>query len=252
MIFDCDTHMSPYRNFDQAVNAEQLNDLLERAGVDQALVWLQPQGVDDVSESNRYIYESAKRFPRLAVPFGWANVMEGEEKALQDARTCLLEYGFKGVKLNGAQNAYNIDSLSALHVCEEIAKNGGIIAFHIGADEPDYTHASRAAVVAKAFPETLILMVHMGGAGEPDRSPEVIAAALDCPNMVLVGSAIGVERVKTAINTLGANRVLYGSDAPFRNPHDIVTQYSAMLEAFDSRTRELVMGQNARILFGLV
>ena len=251
MIFDCDTHMSPYRNFEGAVNAEQLNDMLARGGVDQALVWLLPQEVEDVSESNLYIYENAKKYPRLAVPFGWANVMEGEQKALQDARTCLLEYGFKGVKLNGAQNAYYIDSPSAMRVCEEIAKNGGVIAFHIGADEPDFTNASRAAAVAKAFPETPIMMVHMGGAGSPDRSSEVIAAAKECPNMWLIGSAIGAASVKTAIDELGAERVMFGSDSPFADPRACAAAYDEMLRPYDQAVKDLVMYQNAQRLFKL-
>lgn len=250
MIFDCDTHMSPYRNHDRAIDAKGLNNLLETAGVDKALVWLMPQGVSDVSESNEYIYESAKIYPRF-LPFGWANVMEGVDKAIDDVKRCIIDFGFKGVKLNGAQNEYKIDSPEAMKVCEAIAANKGIIAFHIGADSPDNTGAFRAANVAKAFPETTILMSHMGGAGEPDRAEEVIEHAKRCPNMMLIGSAINVSRVKLAILELGADRVMFGSDGPFRDVAGAIGGYLQTLSDIEQTEMDAVMYKNALRIFGL-
>lgn len=250
MIFDCDTHMSPYRRFDGAIDAVGLDDLLAKNGIDRALVWLMPQEVDDVSESNRYIFESAKKYRRF-LPFGWANVREGVNKAISDAEICLLDYGFKGVKLNGAQNDYKIDSPEAMKVCEVIAKNSGIIAFHIGVDFPDNTSAARASNVAKAFPDTTILMVHMGGAGEPDMAGSVIDAAKIHRNMMLVGSNINITRVKEAIDVLGAGRVMFGSDSPFQNTADSISSYEDMLSDYDDDVKDTVMYKNAARIFGL-
>ena len=163
MIFDADTHISPYNYLDFAITAEELNDRLDRNSVDKALSWLTPHGVDDVADSNRYIYEKAKVFNKI-LPFGWANVNESEKKAIQDVKVCLDDYGFAGVKLNGAYNGYPIDSIEAMNVCEQIAKRNKIIGFHIGMDDINFSSPYRAAVVAKAFPTTTILMIHMGGA----------------------------------------------------------------------------------------
>jgi len=212
---------------------------------------LMPQLVSDVSESNRYIYDMAKEYPQFAAPFGWSNIREGEEKALADAKTCLLEYGFKGVKLNGAQNEYYIDSAPSLRVCELIAKNNGMIGFHIGTDEPDYTHPDRAAKVAQLFPETPILMIHMGGVLEPYASAEVIAAAKVNPNMMLIGSSIHVSKVKEAIDALGAHRVMFGSDIPFADGKSHIAAYEEMLKDYPKEAQDKVMFQNALDLFGL-
>ena len=252
MIFDCDTHMSPYVNHDRAIDAVGLNDMLQAAGIDRALTWLMPQGVDDVSDSNKYIYEQSKVFP-IFYPFGWTNVREGVDKAIDDAKRCLLDYGFGGVKLNGAQNDYPIDSPDALKVCDVIAKNKGMIAFHIGADAPDNTGAFRAANVAAAFPETTILMVHMGGAGRPnpDRSAEVIEAAGKHSNMMLIGSEIPIEKIKIAIDTLGSERVMYGSDSPFSKTLDALSNYEILLKDYDDDVKESILYRNALRVFGL-
>ena len=250
-IFDADMHMSPYKNDALSIDAPELAKRMENAGIGKCLVWLMPQLVSDVSESNKYIYDMAKRYPQFAAPFGWCNIREGEEKAIADAKTCLLEYGFKGVKLNGAQNEYFIDSEPALHACEVIAKNKGIIGFHIGTDEPEYTDPVRAARVAQMFPETPILMIHMGGVLEPYASAEVIDAAKANPNMMLIGSAIHVSKVKEAIDALGAHRVMFGSDVPFADASAHLAAYEEMLKDYPQEMQDKVMFQNALDLFGL-
>lgn len=251
MIFDTDAHMSPYRNFDRAINAEELVEILAKAGIDRSLSWLLPQEVTDVSESNRYIYDSAKKYSQL-VPFGWANVKEGKDKAVSDAKQCISEFGFPGVKLNGAQNEYEIDSPEALAVIETIARLGGIVAFHIGIDSPDYTNPIRAGRVAERFPETPIMMVHMGGAGDGTRdcADDVIAVAQKHPNMMLVGSAIRISRVEKAIDILGPTRVMFGSDVPFFDAKTCVENYRTMLKKYDENTASLVLSGNAMRLFG--
>ena len=249
-IFDADTHVSPYSNFDKSINACQWEERMERAGVAHAIVWLLPQGVVDVTESNRYIGREAQKNKRI-VPFGWANIREGAEKAREDARLCLEEYGCAGVKLNGAQNEYYIDCPEAMSVMEVVAARNGMIAFHIGADYPDFTDPIRAERAARAFPDTKFLMVHMGGAGEPDVSQRVIETAARNPNMYLVGSAIPVAKVKAAIDTLGPDRILFGSDTPFYDAADVIREYDRMLSGYDEEVRRKIMGENAGRLFGL-
>jgi hypothetical protein len=249
-LFDADTHISPYHNFDKSITAQQWECQMKTAGVDQAIVWLLPQGVADVSESNKYIANEARKNKRM-IPFGWANIREGVQKAKSDAIICMEEYGCFGVKLNGAQNEYHIDCPEAMEVIAEVAARNGIIAFHIGADYPDFTDSVRAERVARAFPDTKFLMVHMGGAGVPDVSEKVIEIAGRNPNMYLIGSAVPVEKVKNAIDILGADRILFGSDTPFFDASDVKREYDKMLENYPKDIRDKVMGENARKLFKL-
>lgn len=43
-IFDADTHVSPYCNFDKSINACQWEERMERAGVAHAIVWAAAAG----------------------------------------------------------------------------------------------------------------------------------------------------------------------------------------------------------------
>ena len=52
-IFDADTHVSPYSNFDKSINACQWEERMERAGVAHAIVWLLPPGGGGGAKSGR-------------------------------------------------------------------------------------------------------------------------------------------------------------------------------------------------------
>jgi hypothetical protein len=246
MIIDCDSHFSPFRKLPESINAEEWNDFMAEANVDKGICWMMQQHLDDPGESNKYIYESSKKFSRI-IPFGWIMLTTGLQASIDETKRCLDEYGFCGVKLNGSQNKHNIDSDEALKIIELVAKAGKVMAFHIGAEAPVYCDPTRGTRIAKLFPELRIIMVHMGGVIEPDMSEKVIEAAKESPNMMLVGSAIPMPRVANGIRKLGANRIAYGSDQPYHGPSkEKLDEYREMLKEFDAETSEMVLGGNAK------
>ena len=167
----------------------------------------------------------------------------GVERAIEEARRA-LDQGCYGVKLNGAQNGYPIDDPRlAMPVIAAIAEMGTVLALHVGADAPDFTHPARVATIALAFPELRILVVHMGGAAFHDLSAAAIAVAREHPNLTLVGSAVRAIPILAAVRALGADRVCFGSDTPFELMHVELAKYRALLEDELSATElEMVLG----------
>ena len=87
LICDADTHISPYKVPDKKLSREDLVASMKKNNVDYSLCWLYPHGVDNVSESNDYVGETAAMDQHL-IPFGWVNIREGHDKALKDAAIC--------------------------------------------------------------------------------------------------------------------------------------------------------------------
>jgi hypothetical protein len=250
LIIDADTHIAPTGG---AFTIEEHLARMERAGIDKTLTWLKPDYEGEGIEGHlAYVDEAVQRYPDKILGFGWADPTVGVEHARRMVRRCVEDYGFYGVKLNGAQNDYIIDDPDlALPVVEEIAKTGAMLAFHIGPDAYENTHPLRAEKIARRYPELPILMVHMGMT-DRDMNRAVVEVAGRCPNMYLIGSATDDKAVLYAIQELGADRVLFGTDAPFRRPHVIRAMYEAALryEVSEAEAAQ-VMGGNAARLFGL-
>ncbi len=249
MIIDADVHLSPLREGNR-ITVEELLRRMDRSEVERALSWLQPAYFRDVEGGNRYIYECARRYPERITGFGWIDPHFGLEKSLGEVKRCTEEYGFTGVKLNGAQNEFPIDDeWICMPLIEAIVETGKLLAFHIGADSFENTHPFRLAKIARRYPQATILAVHMGGAAVPDLSRAMLEFAQECLNIHLVGSAVSAPAVLRAIQQLGPERMLFGSDTPFQLMHVEVARYRALLEDLPAKAADLVMGENARSLF---
>jgi predicted TIM-barrel fold metal-dependent hydrolase len=250
MIIDADTHIS---GEEERFSLEAHMEEMDRARVDKTLCWLSPHHYHDSQgeeKGNRYVAEAFKKYPEKIIGFGWADPTFGLDHAKKMASQCIEEWGMKGVKMNGAQNNYYIDDPeTGFPLAEHIARLGCMLAFHIGPDAYEKTHPYRAARIAKAFPETPILMVHMGMT-DPEMNKAVLDAARQCPNMYLVGSATHGPALIRGVETLGAERILFGSDRPFQKMAPILTMYQDSLkEKISQRDWNLIMGGNGVKLF---
>ena len=244
-IVDADCHISPVEEGGH-IGYEELIRRMDRCRVDQALVWLTPVYTRQIEASNAYVREAVKAHPDRLLGFGWADPRLGVEKAKDEVRRCIDEYGFFGVKLNGAQNDFFIDDPAiAMPVVEEIAKTGKLVAFHCGSDAYDKTHPFRIAKIARRFPQMRILCVHMGGVRVPDLSQAAIELAQEHSNVTLIGSHASARAVLNAVRTLGADRVCFGSDTPFDLMHVALAMYGALLDGqVSEQDKANIMGGN--------
>lgn len=244
MIFDADTHITLTEP--NGLTVDDLLRQMDEAGIEKALIWLQPPYMREIDTANRYVYESANAHPDRLTPFGWADPHFGPLVSRDTMRRCLEEYGMPGIKLNGAQNGFYIDDLELVEpLIQQIDEAGAALALHIGADFYEFTHPFRAAKIAERHPNLRILIAHMGGAGVPDLADACIEFAARHKNMLLVGSAVSYKKVLAAIRALGPGRVCFGSDTPFAIPKVEVAAYGALLNgALGTEEREMIMSGN--------
>jgi len=251
VIIDADVHISLTEK--NGITAEQALKKMDRANIDMANIWLQPPYMRDIETANRYVYHSARAHPDRFFATGWVDPHFGETAAMDTLKRCTQEYGMRAVKMNGAQNNFYIDDESCFPLYESLSSMDCVLAFHVGADFYDFTHPTRAQKIAKLFPDLRILLVHMGGVGLPNLSNACIEVAQQCPNTMLVGSAISYVSIAHAIRTLGPTRVCFGSDEPFAFMHVERAAYEAFLpDVTDHDGYTLVMGGNIAHFFGIV
>lgn len=245
--------MSPDGEDPARIGVDELLRRMDKSGVDRSLVWLQPPYLRHVEPLNRYIHLAATAHPDRLIGFGWVDPHLGHQASLDEIRRCLEVYGFPGVKLNGAQNDFCIDDpVMSLPLIETIAAKGAVLALHVCADAYENTHPHRVGNIAALFPDLRILMVHMGGAAFADLSRAAIETAAKHQNITLIGSAVRTRAIQTAIRTLGAERVCFGSDTPFESMQVEVARYHALLEEVvtpEEGTR--VMGGNILSILGM-
>jgi predicted TIM-barrel fold metal-dependent hydrolase len=251
MIIDADCHISSRRSAPW-ITGDDLVERMDRAGVDRAVVWLSPPYDRDLDPELAAVHQACRTYPDRLIGFGWANPRLGAQRTRDHIKRCFEEYGFWGIKFNGAQDGYVIDDpeLSLPHI-ELAAGFGKPIAFHIGADFYENTHPYRLGRIAARFPEIRFLASHMGGAGLPSLHRSCIEVAREQSNVYLIGSNIAETAVLAALQALGPERVCFGSDEPYRRMDYHLAGYQAMLRDVAPAAREKVLGGNLARIVGL-
>ena len=252
LVIDADTHLTDMEHLHEAI-AQQVNSSpdyyqgrpigqsqlmaeMKQAGVDMCLIWQNPastvysrdkkENFERLLAANRYIYESAKCYPEKFIPAGWTDPESlYHDDALKLVDICVNEFGFPYVKMNPAQNAYQMDSEVTKEIQDRIVFLGAVPSFHYGADT-GFTPASGLETLAKRHPDHPILAVHMGGGGAGYNEAEQLyqdsrQLGLNYPNIRYVLSARRDTHTESDLITYQmagepfSKNIFCASDAPY-------------------------------------
>lgn len=218
------------------LSADELLSSMDGSGIDLSLVWQNPATTaysgdptadfDALEAANRYIHDSAVRYPERLLPAGWTDPRAlGTEGAIRLARLCVEELGFPIVKMNPAQNEFPIDDRAVGEVLDAIVELGAVPTFHFGSDTP-YTPTEGLVRVAERIAPHPLIAVHMGGGGAgyvaaEDTYRSARSAGLSHPNIHFVLSAKRETHIESDLISYQAagepysRRLSCASDAPY-------------------------------------
>ncbi|NPV49011.1 MAG: amidohydrolase [Armatimonadetes bacterium] len=251
MLIDCDTHVSS-RGVGFEVTVDQLLRHLDEVGVQKAVCFPMVSYTREISADNRAIFEGAKAHPDRIIAFGGVNPRLGLAEATDELRRCIEVYGVSGIKMNGARDGYYIDDpVLSIPLIDRIAEAGIVLAVHCGANDFEKTHPYRIAKISERHPDLRIMVVHMGGSGEPNMHDAVIDLAARYPNWYLVDSEASYRKVHLALERLGPERICYGSDTPFAPMRYEWGIRQVVYQDLSEADKAKVFGENAGRLFGL-
>jgi predicted TIM-barrel fold metal-dependent hydrolase len=215
---------------------------MDEAGIDRGVVMTIVDAPEVNPRALELIAEACAAYPGRLEAFARIHPWYGDESVALLERA-ITELGFKGLKLHPVTTLAHPAGADTLRLIRAAAAHSAPTLFHCG-DEPLSTPLAIARA-AEACPEATIILGHMGGYFHVD---EAIEAAERHPNLVLETSAMPYpERIREAVERLGAERVLYASDGPACSPRLEVEKIR--LAGLDPEAERLLLGENAaRIL----
>jgi uncharacterized protein len=152
---------------------------------------------------------------------------------------------FRGVKLHPLLDGYHPDDPSVHPIIESLIERGAPALIHCG--HPIFTLPWSIEELIRRYPEAKIILGHMGHG-----NIIYINAAIDVaernPNVYLETSGMPMHsKIREAVERVGPDRVLYGSDTPFHHPSVELAKVRASGLSTDLTDR--VLGENGRRLF---
>lgn len=205
---------------------------MESAGVDKFVLLPVSGRKERVAELNRWAAAAAGQHPGL-IPFGILHPQGEVEKEL----ALLMELGLKGIKLHPFVQRFSLGTPESDHLFGLAAEAGlpiladtlfikGLLKAKPHLDwlvesyNSDDSTPEHLARLARAYPRLRIIAAHLGclyGWEHIDPLMELDNVFLD---ISWVNGILSPEQVVSLIRRKGPDKVIYGSDAPWRDALD--------------------------------
>jgi predicted TIM-barrel fold metal-dependent hydrolase len=218
---------------------------------------------------NWILSEAVVRHPGRLI--GLAGIDPRRPEAVNMARVCLEEYGLRGFKYH-PDYGFDPAGPESYKVLEVLAKHKGILLSHTSPLMPKarckFAEPMLLADIAVDFPEIKVIAAHMGG--YINWRPWAALAAFQSTmygdlavwdNLAFKNYELFCRELRTAIDLVGPNKILFGSDAPIQTLlypiktmvkfiYDLPEKAPAGIR-FTQEEVELILGGNARSILGL-
>lgn len=213
MIVDSHTHVDEAPAYGWFDPPEAIVRLMDEARIDKAVVMTYRDAPEPDERVIEYLAEAVQRYPDRLIGYARMNPRYGDAAVALFDRA-IREYGMRGLKLHPVTYVMHPASEPTLALIRHAASLGVPTLFHCG--DEDFTLPLQIAEAARAVPEATIILGHMGGYFH---AHDAIRAAQRYPNLILETSAIPYPRmIAAAVEAVGAERVLFGSDGPGCDP----------------------------------
>jgi uncharacterized protein len=243
-VIDAHCHLGTSLLSGVEITEEGLLATMRAHGIDLALVMPQPhQGLEVVAIHDR-IARLASAQP--GVIYGMANIScrLPEADYRREATRCVSELGFKALKIDPSVHAVPPNHPVAEIVFATAQELGVPVIIHTGLGAP-LALPALAIPPALKYPDLTIVLAH---AGFGIYYPEALVAAQVCPNIILEHSWSPSFQVEAMTRSIGADRVMFGSDHLTNVAPELAKLHAIGLG--DAQLRA-ILGGTARRVFNL-
>jgi uncharacterized protein len=194
---------------------------------------------------NDLVRAAVKKYPDKLVGYVWPDPRQKNAKTL--TRTALREWKFKGIKLHPLIHAFLPTDEVVQPIMEEARAAKLPVLIHSG--HPPFSLPWSIGELAENYRDVTIVMLHMGH-GHGVYIQAAINTARRYDNIYLETSGMPMHtKIKEAVDQLGDDRVMYGSDFPF---HEGLVEISRVSSAgLSPKQLERVFYTNAKEILSL-
>lgn len=243
-VIDCHMHLKHGDAARTEWSADAIIEIMDQAGIDKAVVF----GMSTTTaRSIELARQAVQKFPRRLIPFLYA-LPSYERPVIREIETAISDHAFRGIKIHAGECTL------AEYIIDPVIRLAGT--FPVPCLIDCAGNATVAARLAETFPQTTLLLAHMGRYLSTDVQlvEQFIRVAEKFENVYLDLSAVAlVYKIEEAAQRLGARRLVWGTDGPYKNP-DAVTYAKAEMDKvrnlkLNDADKQLILGSNiARLL----
>ncbi|MGB5823361.1 MAG: amidohydrolase family protein [Proteocatella sp.] len=213
MIIDAHAHLEVFESIGLDDGPEKVISYMEYAGIDMACISTYTNQPGMHTASLEYYADCVKQYPGKFVPFVRLDPGYGD-RTLKVIDEAVMKYGFKGIKLHPIDYSLAPFEDGTIKILKKAAHYDIPVLYHCS--DEIMCLPLQIEWAAEACPEAKIILGHMGGFFHQDDAIEI---AKRCDNVYLeTCEQPFVGGIKKAVEEIGADRLLFGTDIPTDNP----------------------------------
>lgn len=217
---------------------EDLLPIMDENNVDKSVVFSFPENID-----NDHVYESIKKHNDRFI--GFASINPWNITAEDELKKCFNDYGFKGLWMHPLRHGYAFDDYflldTLLKLC--IDEKKPLLGYGAATTATSPNHFEDMAI---NYPDLVIIIAHMGYMYETNAA---MGIASKYENVYLEFEGVLQRQLIQAINNVGADKVIFGSNSPYGDMSFSIEK--VRLATDDKDKRNLVLGGNTTRLLNL-
>lgn len=208
MIIDSHTHVDEVEAWGWFDPPEVLLPLLDQAQIEKAIIMSYRDATTPDDPALEFVRNAVEKYPERLI--GYVRINAESPQAAEIMDLALQEYRFKGVKLHTVSYVGYPFGENTLRLIKRASEYQAPVLFHSG-DEP-LSLPQELAEAARLCPEATLILAHMGGYYHCEAA---IQAAERYENIYLDTSGMPYPGlISEAVERIGSERVLFGSDGP--------------------------------------
>ncbi len=246
MIIDVHAHLGVDYVFDDEQTEEKLISVYDEYSVDKAIIqpYICRPYMEDTMAAHDRIYGMCKAQPGRFYGMISINPHFRPEDYETEAKRCVEDLGFVGIKLTTIAHAINPSSRDGFHAYEVAKQYNVPVMIHTGLGAPFAAPISAWRAI-EAFPTVKTVLAHTGG-NEMQEQALMLAEKYD--NVYLEPSWMPGVCISSMVKRIGADRVLFSSDSA---DNLAVALATFRLNIKDPDELKTVLGKSAREVYCL-
>jgi predicted TIM-barrel fold metal-dependent hydrolase len=249
MVIDVHMHIGKIPGF--GLGADEILDLADRVGIDKVICAHLGALFYDMYEGNQETGVAMRKHPDRFLGYITISSCRYGRKAVEEIQRCYETYGMQGIKVShnvGGVGNYaiitSVDDPFMDPIFEKAEELSLPVLAHATPDE--------CKALSQRFPQVRLIMAHAGGCpGALGDWHKAVDTASHHSNIYLdtASSQVDMGYIEAAVEAIGRNRVVFGTDMPVLDPFVQLAKVSGA--DLDEEDRKAILEANAADLFRL-
>ncbi|MFQ6132280.1 MAG: amidohydrolase family protein [Armatimonadota bacterium] len=249
LVIDCHVHLGPWHNFHIPDNGpEGLLRSMDLVGIDLAVCSPHRAIAHDYRGGNDEVAAFHRAHPDRVRPYVTINPNYPAEEVADEIGRWRKEGLLLGFKIHPSEMHYAADGEKLVPLWEAAQELGLPVLVHSWASD-DYASPATLGKLADRYPAAKVIVAHSATTWEMIEQATTEAQRRDNVLLDLTGSSMLPGALETMVESVGAEKILFGTDVPFIDPRPQVGRVA--LARISDDDKRLIFGLNAKRVFGV-